>query len=79
MSDAPPPLSEAAQAVADSKIPPGDEYEEIREQVRQKKYTRSAQEFCDGLLVNSQANKIFCADDYYDDRIDTCRLPTLPE
>ena len=34
MSDAPPPqLSENAQAVADSKIPPGDEYEEIREQV----------------------------------------------
>jgi hypothetical protein len=29
------PLSEAAQAVADSKIPPGDEYEEIREQVRE--------------------------------------------
>eukprot|EP00429_Kryptoperidinium_foliaceum_P012469 CAMPEP_0176046520 /NCGR_PEP_ID=MMETSP0120_2-20121206/23099_1 /TAXON_ID=160619 /ORGANISM="Kryptoperidinium foliaceum, Strain CCMP 1326" /LENGTH=141 /DNA_ID=CAMNT_0017379931 /DNA_START=997 /DNA_END=1422 /DNA_ORIENTATION=- len=28
------PLSEAAQAVADSKIPPGDEYEEIREQDR---------------------------------------------
>ena len=35
MDDHPnPPLSEAAQAVADSKIPPGDEYEEIREQVR---------------------------------------------
>ena len=34
MSDGSPPLSEAAQAVADSKIPPGDEYEEIREQVR---------------------------------------------
>lgn len=35
MSEAPSPaLSEAAQAVADSKIPPGDEYEEIREQVR---------------------------------------------
>jgi len=35
MSDHPnPPLSEAAQAVADSKIPPGDDYEEIREQVR---------------------------------------------
>jgi hypothetical protein len=36
MADHPnPPLSEAAQAVADSKIPPGDEYEEIREQVRE--------------------------------------------
>lgn len=35
MSDSnPPAMSEAAQAVADSKIPPGDEYEEIREQVR---------------------------------------------
>lgn len=34
MSDGSPPLSEAAQAVADSKIPPGDEYEEIREQDR---------------------------------------------
>jgi hypothetical protein len=32
------PLSEAAQAVADSKIPPGDEYEEIREQVRAKSH-----------------------------------------
>jgi hypothetical protein len=26
----------AAEAVADSKVPPGDEYEEIREQVRTK-------------------------------------------
>lgn len=45
MSDASPPLSEAAQAVADSKIPPGDEYEEIREQVR--KF------FTDGIIVAS--------------------------
>ena len=29
----PAPLSDTAQAVADSKLSPGDEYEEIREQV----------------------------------------------
>jgi len=45
MSDAPSPaLSEAAQAVADSKIPPGDDYEEIREQVRHLSGTKKYRE-----------------------------------
>ena len=33
---APPIPTDAAAAVADSKIPPGDEYEEVREQVSER-------------------------------------------
>jgi hypothetical protein len=33
----PEPQSAAAAAIADARIPPGDDYEEIREQVRMKR------------------------------------------
>lgn len=62
MSDAPSPaLSEAAQAVADSKIPPGDEYEEIREQVREEYEERPETTWRRRRRLISKPNFLCCA------------------
>jgi hypothetical protein len=59
-----------SSAIADSKVPPGDDYEEIREQV-------SYYESLKFLSEVKRAQFVFCYFFHY--RIVICLLPTLLE